>query len=111
MENESSYFCYNNIMKKNVFFILLGCAACIVCIFFVVRFNAPLTEKLKRLEEQCAELEETIEEQKRQIAELKDNCNRFATDPEFVERQARKNHRIRPGEVEFIFDAPKSAGE
>ena len=59
-------------MKKNVFFILLGCTACIVCIFFVVRFSAPLTEKLKRLEMQCAELEETIEEQKRQIAELKD---------------------------------------
>lgn len=111
MENESSYFCYNNIMKKNMFFILLGCVACIACIFFVIKLNAPLTEKLKRLEMQCAELEEIIEEQKRQIAELKDNCNRFATDPEFVERQARKNHRIRPGEVEFIFDAPKSAGE
>lgn len=85
--------------------------ACIVCAVLAYKINKPQIEKRQKLEEQCAELEETIEKQKREIAEIKDNCTRFTTDPEFVERQARKNHRIRPGEVEFIFEAPKGGVE
>ena len=40
-----------------------------------------------------------------EIKVLKDKQQRFKTDPEFVERVARMNRRVRPGELVFVFDA------
>lgn len=95
----------------NKFLLFLSIVACIVCAVFAYIINRPQTEKRQRLEEQRIELEKSIEEQKREIAKIKEDCSRFESDPEFVERQARKNHRIRPGEIEFIFEAPKDTVE
>jgi len=40
-----------------------------------------------------------------QLKLLKDKQQRFKTDPEYVERVARMNRRVREGELVFVFDA------
>lgn len=45
-----------------------------------------------------------IEEKKAEIAELKDQQKRFYSDRGFVEKLARRNRRVYPGELVFIFD-------
>ncbi len=59
------------------------------------------SESLKR---QNAELQEQIDRRTREIAQLIENQRRFKTDADFVERIARQNHRVFPGELVFIFD-------
>ena len=56
------------------------------------------------LKRQDAELSRRIEEKKREIARLIDFQKRFKTDPDLVERIARQNGRVYPGELVFIFD-------
>ena len=59
------------------------------------------SESLKR---QNAELQEQIDSRKREIDRLVENQRRFKTDADFVEKIARQNHRVLPGELIFIFD-------
>ena len=59
------------------------------------------SESLKR---QNAELQEQIDRRKREIEQLIENQRRFKTDADFVERIARQNHRVFPGELVFQFD-------
>ena len=56
------------------------------------------------LKRQDAELSRRIEEKKREIARLIDFQKRFKTDPDLVERIARQNGRVYPGELVFIFE-------
>ena len=63
--------------------------------------NYRRSEALKR---QNAELQERIDEKKREIAQLMDYQRRFRTDADFVETIARQNHRVFPGELVFIFE-------
>ena len=56
------------------------------------------------LKRQDAELTRRIEEKKREIARLIDLQKRFKTDPDLVERIARQNGRVYPGELVFIFE-------
>lgn len=56
------------------------------------------------LKQQEAELRAQIEAKKAEIARLKENQQRFRTDADFVERIARQNRRVFPGELVFIFD-------
>ena len=56
------------------------------------------------LKRQDAELTRHIEEKKREIARLIDFQKRFKTDPDLVERIARQNGRVYPGELVFIFE-------
>ena len=56
------------------------------------------------LKRQDAELTRRIEEKKREIARLIDFQTRFKTDPDLVERIARQNGRVYPGELVFIFE-------
>ena len=58
----------------------------------------------RRLQLQEAELKLRIEKKKAQIAELAENQRRFRTDPDFVERIARQNRRVYPGELVFLFE-------
>ena len=58
-------------------------------------------ESLKR---QDAELRRQIEAKNREISQRKKNQRRFQTDPDFVEAIARKNRRVFPGELVFIFE-------
>ena len=63
--------------------------------------NYRRSEELKR---QNAQLQERIDEKKREIAQLVDYQRRFRTDADFVETIARQNHRVFPGELVFIFE-------
>ncbi|MBQ4200207.1 MAG: septum formation initiator family protein [Kiritimatiellae bacterium] len=56
---------------------------------------------LAREKEKCLKL---VEEKKAEIAQLRDQQRRFNTDREFIERLARRNHRVYPGELVFIFE-------
>ena len=49
-------------------------------------------------------LSQQIEEKKREIERLRDFQRRFRTDPDLVERIARQNGRVYPGELVFIFE-------
>ncbi len=53
---------------------------------------------------QDAELQRVIDEKKREIDQLLENQRRFRTDPDFVEAIARRNRRVFPGELVFIFE-------
>ena len=59
------------------------------------------SESLKR---QNAELQAQIESRRKEIARLVENQRRFRTDADFVEKIARQNHRVFPGELVFIFE-------
>ena len=56
------------------------------------------------LRRQNAELQAKIDAKKKEIAKLEDNQRRFRSDPDFVEKIARQNRRVFPGELIFIFD-------
>lgn len=56
---------------------------------------------LRRIESENVTL---IEMKKREIAEIVENQRRFRTDPDFVEAIARRNRRVFPGELVFVFD-------
>ena len=58
----------------------------------------------KELKRQDADLMQRIEEKKREIAKLIENQNRFRSDRDFVEQIARRNGRVFPCELVFVFD-------
>ena len=58
----------------------------------------------QRLVRQQAENQERIELKKREIAQLKEYQRRFRTDPDFIEKIARQNRRVYPGELIFLFE-------
>ncbi len=56
------------------------------------------------LRQRDAELATRIEKKRQEIEELKNNQRRYRTDSDFVEAIARKNRRVFPGELVFIFE-------
>ena len=58
----------------------------------------------RSLKRQDAELARRIEEKKREIATLIEYQRRFRTDADFVEQIARRNNRVFPGELVFVFE-------
>lgn len=63
----------------------------------------PTYMRERSLKRQEAELTRSIEEKRREIARLVDLQKRFKSDPDLVERIARQNGRVYPGELVFIF--------
>ena len=64
----------------------------------------PDYRRSQSLKRQNAELQEEIDRRKRAIAKLVENQRRFKTDSDFVEKIARQNQRVFPGELVFIFE-------
>lgn len=64
----------------------------------------PRWRQRESLQRQDAELRRQIEAKNLEIAQLKENQRRFRTDPDFVEAIARRNRRVFPGELVFIFE-------
>ena len=64
----------------------------------------PDYRRSQSLKRQNAELQRQIENRNREIGKLIENQHRFRTDADFVEKIARQNHRVFPGELVFIFD-------
>ena len=82
---------------------LTGCVLLLIVIGGLVMMypNYRRAESLKR---QNAELQETIDRKKREIAGLIENQRRFRTDADFVEMIARQYRRVFPGEIVFTFE-------
>ena len=64
----------------------------------------PRYTRMKGLSQQKARVLQLVEEKKSEIAELKEQQRRFSVDRGFVEKLARRNRRVYPGELVFIFD-------
>ena len=78
--------------------IAIGCA---------ISVDVPLFQRYNRAKEQRSELCEENAQLNEKLEKLQSDQERFRTDPEFVEHLARKNHRLRPGEILFVFDTPE----
>ena len=68
----------------------------------------PTYRRSLALSRRQADLAARIEAKKLQIAELQELQRRFQTDGDLVEAIARKNGRVFPGELVFIFDDGKA---
>ena len=88
--------------KEKILSVLTSCVLVLVVIGGLVMIypNYRRSESLKR---QNAELQETIDRKKREIALLQENQLRFQKDADFVEMIARQNRRVLPGELVFTF--------
>ena len=93
----------NETLKEKVLRAFTGFVLLLIVIGGLVMMypNYRRAESLKR---QNAELQETIDRKKREIASLIEKQRRFRTDPDFVEMIARQNRRVFPGELVFTFE-------
>lgn len=78
--------------------ILFGVAVGGVCFLF------PKYNRERALRRQVAELDQRIAEKRAEISKLSENQRRFKSDRDFVELIARKNRRVFPGELVFVFE-------
>ncbi len=89
------------IQKVLLLFFILG----FICVFAVgARLSYPKYLKVRGLAEERDRIKQRISEKGREIAEIKKKQQRFNTDREFIETLARRDRRIFPGELVFIFD-------
>ena len=93
----------NEALKEKVLKTLTACVLLLIIIGGLVMMypNYRRSESLKR---QNAELQETIDRKKREIDVLMENQRRFRSDADFVEKIARQNRRVFPGELVFTFE-------
>mgnify|MGYP002626887157 CR=1 FL=1 len=73
-------------------------------VFAGVMASYPRYMRMKGLSQEKDRYLQLIEAKKAEIAELKEQQRRFSTDRGFVEKLARRNHLVYPGELVFIFD-------
>lgn len=92
----------NEIFHKvlQVFFIL-GFVGIVVAGGMV---SYPKYRQASGLADERARIQRRIDEKVREIADIKAKQQRFNTDREFVETLARRNRRVFPGELVFVFD-------
>ncbi len=67
-------------------------------------FLWPKIERGKALRRQDAELLRQIEAKRAEIAKMKSYQLRIRTDPDFIEKIARQNNRVYPGELVYLFE-------
>ncbi len=84
-------------------FTLLYWLAMIAVVVGGIYMLVPRYRNYRKLQERRAQLEHDNMAMQQEVAKMRRMRTRFAEDPEFVERIARGNRRIRPGEVVFIF--------
>lgn len=86
-----------------------ACQLMVICLIFAlicvsIFMYMPKYTQLEALREREADLVRRIEENNRLIAEYADKQHRITFDKEFVESLARKDRRVYPGELVFVFD-------
>ena len=69
-----------------------------------VCFCLPKLDKAQGLASERDRIMQRISARQAEIDAMRENQRRFKTDREFVEMLARRNHRLFPGEVVFVFD-------
>lgn len=62
----------------------------------------PKYRKIESLSQRRTQLQSAMALHQATLHDIKRRQERFATDPEFVERVARQNRRARPGELVFV---------
>lgn len=92
---------------KMLRFTVAGLILVAVAAFVSYAIAKPSLEEKRRFEEQRDELARRVARERSEVEELNARSLRFETDPDFVEHEARRNHRIFPNETEFVFDAPE----
>lgn len=93
----------NEQLREKVFRVFTACVLMLIIIGGLVMMY-PDYRRAESLKRQNAELKETIERKKREVATLIENQRRFRVDADFVEMIARQNRRVFPGELVFTFD-------
>ena len=93
----------NEMLKEKVLRIFTGCVLLVIVIGGLVMMY-PNYRRAQSLRRENAELQEMIDNKKREIATLIENQRRFKSDKDFVELIARQNRRVFPGELVFTFD-------
>ncbi len=63
----------------------------------------PRYMRMQGLAQEKARILKLIEDKKEEIAGLKEQQRRYSSDRGFVEKLARKNRRVYPGELVFMF--------
>ncbi len=83
-------------------------AALILAVVGIGLLFWPKYQKIQHLGARREQLQASTAASQATLRDVKRKQERFASDPEFVERVARQNRRARPGEVVFITgsDAP-----
>lgn len=64
----------------------------------------PTFMREQALKRQLADLDAKIKAKEKEIERLKEYKKRFQNDPDFVEMIARRNRKVFPGELVFVFD-------
>lgn len=82
--------------------LVIGLIFALICVNIFVYL--PNYNQVSALREREAELVRRIEENNRLISEYADKQHRITFDKEFVESLARKDRRVYPGELVFVFD-------
>ena len=93
----------NEGLKERVLRTLTGFVLLLIVVGGLVMMY-PNYRRSQSLKEENAALQERIDGKKREIATLIENQRRFRTDADFVEMIARKDHRVFPGELVFVFE-------
>ncbi len=101
-------FCVNVVACVNVLLTIITRTTLIVALILVFTAGGvaivPKYYEMKGLDQQRNELMRRVDYKNHQLKLLKDKQQRFKTDPEYVERVARMNRRVREGELVFVFD-------
>lgn len=99
--------CYNNAMdasfkdKIGPFFTVTLVA---ITIIGGIALAYPSYKRCQSLKRQDAQIKSEIMAKKEEIAKLLEYQHRFKSDRDFVENIARRNRRVFPGELVFIFE-------
>ena len=93
----------NDKIQRNIFQ-YLTIAVVVLIVIGGMALVYPTYLRCQELERRENELSGIIEKKKAEIARLRDYQRRFREDPDFVEKIARQNRRVFPGEYVFIFD-------
>ena len=92
----------------NVLLTIITRTSLIIALLLVITAGVatlpPKITQMRGLERERNELLRKIDHKHYEIKVLKDCQQRYKADPEFVEKIARQNKRVYPGELVFVFD-------
>ena len=89
----------SSILKKSISYMFWGSIIVAVGAMF-----PPKIEQWHGMQKRRDHLHSEIKQIKSDIFKMQENQQRLKTDRDFVERVARENRRVQPGELVFIFD-------
>ena len=78
-------------------------ALAVLSVIAAVCMFVPKVHLYNNLQVKKAEMQEEVRNIEAQVKELKDNQERFTSDPEFVERTAREMGYMKTNEIKIIF--------